>query len=133
MSFTADEKKELLALIIEGVEAVTGPRFDALEADVAVLKSDVAVLKSDMAEVKSQLRELSQRVSALESGVTHIDGRLEAVENDVKDIYLMLTAKPISSFGSRAYAKLSNSQKLLELHKEVRHLAALEGVTLPSK
>lgn len=43
----------------------------------------------------------------------------------------MLALKPVSAFGSRAYTKLSNSQKLLELHKEVRHLASLEGVTLP--
>ncbi|MBL8121519.1 hypothetical protein JNM87_02095 [Candidatus Saccharibacteria bacterium] len=54
MSFTTEEKQELLSLIIEGVETVTGPKFDALE-------SDVATLKSDMLEVKTQLRELSQR------------------------------------------------------------------------
>ena len=145
MSFTAEEKQTLLALIIEGVETVTGPRFDALESDVAVLKSDVAVLKSDvavlksdvavlksdMAEVKSQLRELSHRISTLESSVEGIDGRLQAVENDVKDIYTLLAAKPVSSFDSRAYSKLSNDQKLLELHKEVRYLASREGVALP--
>ena len=145
MSFTAEEKQTLLALIIEGVETVTGPRFDALESDVAVLKSDVAVLKSDvavlksdvavlksdMAEVKSQLRELSHRISTLESSVEGIDGRLQAVENDVKDIYALLAAKPVSSFGGRAYNKLSNDQKLLELHKEVRYLASREGVALP--
>ncbi|QQS69954.1 hypothetical protein IPP75_02365 [Candidatus Saccharibacteria bacterium] len=146
MSFTTEEKQELLALIIEGVETVTGPRFEALEADVAELKSDVAELKSDVAElksdvaelksdmrsVKSELTDINHRLTSLELSFQNFDERLQALENDVKEIYKILAAKPISAFGSRAYAKLSNSQKLLELHKEVRHLASVEGVTLPS-
>ena len=139
MSFTTEEKQELLALIIEGVETVTGPGFEALEADVAELKSDVAELKSDVAElksdmrsVKSELTDINHRLTSLELSFQNFDERLQALENDVKEIYKILAAKPISAFGSRAYAKLSNSQKLLELHKEVRHLASVEGVTLPS-
>ncbi len=146
MAFTTEEKQELLAIIIEGVETVTGPRLDALEADVAELKSDVAELKTDVSElktdvselkadmrsVKSELSDIKRRLTSLESSFGNFDGRLQALENDVKDIYEMLAAKPVSSFGNRAYAKLTNQQKLLELHKEVRHLASLEGVTLPS-
>ena len=139
MAFTTEEKQELLAIIIEGVETVTGPRLDALEADVAELKSDVAELKTDVSElkadmrsVKSELSDIKRRLTSLESSFENFDGRLQALENDVKDIYEMLAAKPVSSFGNRAYAKLTNQQKLLELHKEVRHLASLEGVTLPS-
>jgi chromosome segregation ATPase len=131
MSFTTEEKQEFLALIIEGVETVTGPRFEALESDVAELKSDVAELKLDMRGVKSELTDIKHRLTNLETSFNKFDGRLRAVENDVKEIYKMLASKPISSFSTKAYSKLSNSDKLLEIHKEVRHLASLEGITLP--
>lgn len=126
MSFTPDERAELLSLIIEGVETVTGPRFDALEADVAELKAD-------MRSVKAQLTELNQRVSNLEHFASGTSDRLETIENDISALYELVDTKPVSKFANnKQYLALPFDQKLIELDKEVHHLASIEHVKLPA-
>lgn len=87
MSFTSEEKQELLSLIIEGVETVTGPRFELLEADMAVVKADVSNLNANVAELKTDMRDVKYRLGNLEHAFENFDGRLTALENDVKEIY----------------------------------------------
>ena len=126
MSFTPDERAELLSLIIEGVETVTGPRFDALEADVAELKRDVA-------ELKRQMTDVQHRLSSLENSSTSIDGRLQTVENDISALYELVDSKPVSKFAdNKQYLALPFDQKLIELDKEVHHLANTKHVKLPA-
>lgn len=126
MSFTPDERAELLSLIVEGVETVTGPRFDALEADVAELKTD-------MRSVKAQLTELNQRISNLEHSASGTSDRLETIENDISALYELVATKPVSKFANnKQYLALPFDQKLIELDKEVHHLASIEHVKLPA-
>ena len=104
MALSKEDMQQIREVIIEGVEAVTGPRFDALESDVAELKSDVVELKSDVAGLKSDVVELKSDVIGLKTDMAEVmgsvrvlnmsmdelSGRVEALENDIKEIYIML-------------------------------------------
>lgn len=150
MSLTPDDLRQIRSLIVEGtleaIEIAVNPRLDAIEADVAVLKSDVAELKSDVAElksdvsglkddmrsVKSQLSELNQRVSNLERLSGDTSDRLEIIENDIRALYELVDKKPVSKFANnKQYLALSFDKKLIELDKEVHHLADTNNVKLP--
>ncbi len=143
MSLTADDLTQIRSLVVEAVlealEIAVNPRLDAIEADIEVLKADVAELKADVAElkadmrsVKAQLTELNQRVSNIERFADNASNRLETIENDITALYELIDTKPVSKFANnKQYLALPFDQKLIELDKEVHHLAKIENVKLP--
>ena len=52
-------------------------------------------LEGRVGSLEAGQRETNLRLSKLEETVKNIDSRLEAIENDVKEIYLMLTKNKI--------------------------------------
>jgi len=92
-------------------------RFDRLETDIAEIKQDVHILKDDMREVKTTLN--------------HLDGRLEALEADVKELYGMLAAMQKLSATDKQFAKLSFEQKIVRTYQDVLVLAKESGIILP--
>jgi chromosome segregation ATPase len=157
MALSKEDMQQIREVIIEGVEAVTGPRFDALESDVAELKSDVVELKSDVAELKSDVVELKSDVAELKSDVVELksdviglktdmaevmgsvrvlnmsmdelSGRVEALENDIKEIYIMLANQ--TQITDKKFAKFSLEEKLLKLNAELISTAKQAGIVLP--
>ena len=157
MALSKEDMQQIREVIIEGVEAVTGPRFDALESDVAELKSDVVELKSDVAELKSDVVELKSDVAELKSDVVELksdviglktdmaevmgsvrvlnmsmdelSGRVEALENDIKEIYIMLANQ--TQITDKKITKFSLEEKLLKLNAELISTAKQAGIVLP--
>lgn len=136
MRLTADDLTQIRSLVVEAVlealEIAVNPRLDAIEADVAELKADIAVLKTDMRSVKAQLTEQNQRISNLERLTGDASGRLETIENDISALYELIDTKPVSKLANnKQYLALPFDQKLIELDKEVHHLANIGNVKLP--
>lgn len=141
------------------LETVVTPRFDALEKDVSGLKQDVSELKKDVSGLKQDVSGLKKDVSGLKqdvsslkeemrevknrlSGVEHevyeakerldrVEGELQALTNDIKEIYDVIYGKPSRSFMSASFAKMSPRERLLVINEELLKMAKATGVVLP--
>ena len=141
MALTNDDKQWIKGAIADGVvealEAVVLPRFDehdkrfdriedrlgsvekrleSLESDVCILKQDVSALKQDMHGVKDRLDTLEWQV--------------EALTNDIKEIYAVIYKKPNRTLVSKNFEKLSTEDKITIMHEELLKIAKHENVTL---
>lgn len=141
MALTNDDKQWIKGAIADGVvealEAVVLPRFDehdkrfdriearlgsvekrleSLESDVCILKQDVSVLKQDIHGVKDRLDTLEWQV--------------EALTNDIKEIYAVIYKKPNRALASKNFEKLSTEDKITIMHEELLKIAKHENVTL---
>jgi hypothetical protein len=68
----------------------------------------------------------------VEEAIHPVRGDIEALSNDVKEIYEMLAELQKKSEGSESFKKSSIEEKLLKLHTELIEAAKQAGVTLPS-
>ena len=141
MALTNDDKQWIKGAIADGVveafEAVVLPRFDehserlnriedrlgsvekrleSLESDVCILKQDTSALKQDMHGVKDRLDTLEWQV--------------EALTNDIKEIYAVIYKKPNRTLVSKNFEKLSTEDKITIMHEELLKIAKHENVTL---
>ena len=68
----------------------------------------------------------------VEETIHPVRGDIEALTNDIKEIYDMLADLQKTPEGSEPFQKLSIEKKLLKLHAELVEVATKAGVTLPS-
>ena len=68
----------------------------------------------------------------VEETISPIKGDLEALSNDIKEIYGMIAALQKDSSGKEPSSKLGIEQKILKLHSDLMEAAKQAGVTLPS-
>lgn len=68
----------------------------------------------------------------VEETIHPVRGDIEALTNDVKEIYDMLAELQRKPEGSKSFDKLSIEKKLLKLHTELVEAARQAGITLPS-
>ena len=66
---------------------------------------------------------------AIADGV--VEGRLQALTNDIKEIYDVIYGKPNKSFMSASFAKMLSKEKLLVINEELLKMAKDAGVVLP--
>ena len=60
-----------------------------------------------------------------------VESRLQALTNDIKEIYDVIYGKPNKSFMSASFAKMSSKEKLLVINEELLKMAKDAGVVLP--
>ncbi len=75
-----------------------------------------------MAEVMGSVRVLNMSMDEL-------SGRVEALENDIKEIYIMLANE--TQITDKKFAKFSIEDKLLKLNAELISTAKQAGIVLP--
>jgi hypothetical protein len=68
----------------------------------------------------------------VEETVSPIKGDLEALGNDIKEIYEMIANLQKNSPGKPSSQKLNLEEKILNLHTDLIEAAKQAGVTLPS-
>lgn len=68
----------------------------------------------------------------LEETVNPIRGVIDALSNDIKEIYEMIANLQKTVGGIDSFQKLNIEKKLLRLHAELLEAAKQAGVTLPS-
>jgi septal ring factor EnvC (AmiA/AmiB activator) len=125
MSLTEEDVTQVRDVIVSAIHELVilrldehDQRFDALESRLGRLEADIKAVEIDMRQVKSSLAKL--------------DGRTEAMEADIKELYAMVAAqKPV--YTDRKFAKLPVEQKLLNLYENFQLLAREAGVTLPNQ
>ena len=149
MALTNDDKQWIKEAIVEGVngalETIVLPRFDAVEADISELKRDVSGLKEDVSGLKEDVSGLKEDVSGLKEDVSslksdmrevkdrlgRVEGELQALTNDIEEIYDVIYSKPNKTLMSASFAKMSSKEKLLVINEELLKIAKDTGVVLP--
>lgn len=75
--------------------------------------------------------DLQQIEAIFDRKLAPIFGKLEALENDVKEIYRMIADLQRKSVFSKDYQEKSLEEKILTVHAEVVAMAKQAGITLP--
>lgn len=99
-------------------------RFDRIERDVAELKDDARILKEDVRVLKTNMREVK-------STPYNLDGRAEALENGIRELYKLQTGHENVALTDKRFAKLPLEEKLLVFNTELLKMAEQAGFTLP--
>jgi chromosome segregation ATPase len=135
MSVTIGQVREV---VVEALETVVLPRFDALESRMDGFEHRMDRLEYRMDRLEQRIGGLEGRVTSIESQLRdmraklgEMDGRLTALEADVKELYGMVAQVQKAQAGDRKFAALSTDAKIRRLQSQVIALAEAEGVKLP--
>ena len=128
MAIDAKDLESIRAIVIDGVEAVTGPRFDAIEKRLDEHDRHFVTLEK---RTDSLEREMHKGFADVTSQLDRLEGRVAALENDIKDIYAMLSRLQHLAGSNRSFQQLSLENKLLKLNTELLATAKQAGITLP--
>lgn len=140
MSLTDADIAQVRDVVVGAIEALVLPRFDehdkrfdALEADMTEVKEDVRVLKEDVRVLKEDVRVLKTDMREVKESLGRLEGRVEALEADIKELYRMSAKLPGRSDSDRKFAILSFDKKVLQVYEDVKLLAQEAGITLPTE
>ncbi len=64
--------------------------------------------------------------------ISPIEGKLEALENDIKEIYSMISDSQENPQAKDSLHKPNLEEKLLSMHKDLMDVANQAGIVLPS-
>jgi len=150
MSLSTQDLTDIRSIILEAFEVMVNPRFDAFETRMDSFESKVDNLGGKVDTLDERMGVLERKVGGLDRKIDHfehettqqlmhigkrlgnIEGRLDALEDDIKELYLMVSNVQKNSLaGTKKFADLSAEQKLLAMHQEICKLATDMGVQLP--
>lgn len=149
MSLTATDKQEIREIVTDTVvaalEDIVIPRFERLENRMDNLEDRMGNLEDQMGSLETRMDkqegETNDLRSEMRAGFASVNkriddlddklsGKVEAVENDIKELYAMVAILQNVSMPDKKFAKLSLEQKILQTHAEVVALARQAGVKL---
>lgn len=84
-------------------------------------------------ELRLEIAPVSVKLTNLSGEISSIDGRLEALENDIKDIYQMLKDMKGSTISDKDFSKLPPKERVLRLNAELLRVAKDLKITLPGR
>jgi hypothetical protein len=144
MSLTAIDKKEMREMMIDTVtsalEELVIPRFVGLEGRMSSIEGHMSSIEGRMDkqeqatnnlrdEMRSGFISTDRRTDDLDK---KLSGKIEAIENDVKEIYAMINKLQTLSLAEKKFAKLSLEQKILKTHARIVIMAKEAGIKLPT-
>jgi hypothetical protein len=148
MALTNDDKQWIKGAIADGVvealETVVLSRFDehdkrfdriearlgSVEKRLESLESDVCILKQDVSALKQDVNALKQDMHGVKDRLDTLEWQVEALTNDIKEIYAVIYKKPNRALVSKNFEKLSTEDKITIMHEELLKIAKHENVTL---
>ncbi|MGH9856267.1 MAG: hypothetical protein ACRD4B_00350 [Acidobacteriota bacterium] len=116
-----DQRFDQLESRMDGLEG----RMDGLEGRMDAQERATNDLKSEM---RSGFATLNKRIDNLSD---ELNGRIDALEADVRQLYLMVSKLEQGTITDKKFANLSLKKKLLTLNAELLETAKQAGITLP--
>ena len=89
----------------------------------------MSLTHDDIAQIRAVIRD--EVTFLLDARLKPLEGKLEALENDVKEIYHMLAQTQRDMGLGRNFQHLTLEQKLLRLNTELVAAAKQAGISLP--
>lgn len=141
MALTNDDKQWIKGAITEGViealETIVLPRFDEHDKRFDRLERRMDALEGRLDSVEARLDSLEVRLTALEAEVRTVKERLDTVEwqiealtNDIKELYAAVYKTPNRSLVSESFRRLSDEDKIMIMHEELLKIAKKKQITL---
>lgn len=134
MSLTATDLQSIRTTVTEAITdvliQVINPRFDSIETRLDGIEIRLQQLENHAGSTEKRLSTVETELSLLNIQTATIAGRLEALENDVKELYKLIDHLPSPYFGSKAYQKLPDTRKIVVLNTEIGILAQKMGMQL---
>lgn len=141
MALTNDDKQWIKGAITEGViealETIVLPRFDEHDKRFDRLERRMDALEGRLDSVEARLDSLEVRLTALEAEVRTVKERLDTVEwqiealtNDIKELYAAVYKTPNRSLVSESFRRLSDEDKIMIMHEELLKIAKKKRITL---
>ncbi|HEU0266354.1 MAG TPA: hypothetical protein VFQ70_01895 [Candidatus Saccharimonadaceae bacterium] len=142
MALTNDDKQWIKGAITEGVvdalSEVVLPRFDEHEKRLNAIDTHLDTMDSHLRNIDGILgqhdgyfREIRADIREIGEKLGTIDGCVEALEADIKELYFMQTGRQNSVLTDKKFSKLPLEKKILVFNSELIALAKQAGVTLP--
>lgn len=88
----------------------------------------MSLTQNDLQEIRSVVQSV---VAPVEQKLDILAGKVEALENDVKEIYEMLAEMHGDQQSTNKFLKLSLENKILKTYKDIVLTAKQAGITLP--
>jgi phage shock protein A len=87
----------------------------------------------DLQQIRTMVREEMESIVSVrvDPRFDSLDGRLEALDNDIKDIYKMISELQKLTRSVAHFEKYDLEQKILKTYESVVAIAKEAGVTLP--
>ena len=90
----------------------------------------MSLATSDLDQIRNIVESALARQT--EEAIKPLQGEMEAIRNDIAEIYDIIADLQKGSLTDKTFQKLSIEKKLLRLHSELIEAAKQAGVTLPS-
>ena len=142
MTLTKDDKVWIKDAITDGiVEALNEivlPRFAEQDKKFESIDERLASIETRMSSVESRLDSVELRLTSIETDVrdikqiTHtMNWQIEAMTNDIKELYDKIYKKPNRVLIDQQFSRLSDTDKVLVLNQEILKMAKKLNVELP--
>ncbi len=139
MSLTKQDLSDIRGVILDALDVAVNPRLDSVESSVDILSERVHGVETRLDGVETRLDGVETRLDGVEKQqrisnetLQQIEGKLIALESDVKEIYTMLSELQNSKTPDKTFAKLTLEDKVLDTHAKVLKLAKQLDISLPS-
>ena len=127
MALTKDDKTWIKGAITEGIvdalNEIVIPRFEAIENRLDSIEQRLQSLEARVTVLESGMREVKERLG-------YVEGEIQALTNDIKEIYNVIYKKPNKVLVNEMFANMSDEDKITTLHDELQQLAKKRGVVL---
>jgi chromosome segregation ATPase len=139
MGLSTQDLTDIRNVMLDAIDIAVNPRLDRLESGMERLEGRMDGLEGRMdglegrmGNLQRQQSETNQRLGSIETKLKTIDGRLQAVENDITELYALTSKQTSVDLSNTAYKSLSDTEKILILHKELAAIAKHKNISLPS-
>jgi hypothetical protein len=96
----------------------------------------MSLTTEDLTQIRTVVREevdsiVTVKLKPLQENIRELKGQVEALENDIKEIYTMLSHMEKLPMPDKEFQKISIEHKLLKLNGQLLAAAREAGITLP--
>ena len=134
MALTNDDKQWIKGAITDGVvealESIVLPRFDEHDKRFDRIEKRLDSVESRLTSVESRLTALESDMRDVKAHLERLDWQVEALTNDIKEIYAAIYKKPNRALVSESFRKLKDEDKLLIMNEEILKMAKKMNVSL---
>ncbi|MDO4773905.1 MAG: hypothetical protein Q4A37_02165 [Candidatus Saccharibacteria bacterium] len=134
MALTNDDKQWIKGAITDGVvealETIILPRFDAVEARLDAVEKRLDSVESRLDSVEARLIALEAEMRTVRERLDTLEWQVEALTNDIKELYAAVYKTPNRTLVSESFRRLSDKDKIVIMHEELLKMAKKKQIPL---